>query len=113
MTYSLVNPQDLVTSDLAYQVVASPEFKRLFESEVLAAIEFVKMAPQIIEAIRPFRKIPELNPLFRNLPPSDEIHIDYSLLDTISPGEFINLALVRAKASITGEFWTPPFEAAF
>lgn len=122
--YWLMNAHDLITSDLVNheerrelifferRLAALPEFKQRLERELEAAILIVKMTPRIIEALRPFRKIPEFKNLFKNLPPSDEVQIDYSPIDAIIPGELVDQVLVRTRISIPGESFMP-FEAAF
>jgi hypothetical protein len=122
--YWLVNPHDLITSDLLSNeerkeliffersVIVLPEFKRRLEREAEAGIRFLKMTPQLVDAVRPFRKIPEFKNLLRNLPRSDEIQVDYSRLDATIPGEFVDRALMITRTSIPGEHFIP-FEAEF
>jgi hypothetical protein len=122
--YWLVSAHDLITSDLTdveerrklifleRSITAEPEFRAALERQFEAVLRFVKMTPQIVDAIRPFRKIPEFKHLLKNLPPTQEIQVNYSLLDVIIPGEWVDRFLVRTRISIPDEFFIP-LEAAF
>jgi len=120
-TYWLVNPHDLITCDLTGQeerrelilserkLVALPQFRQRFERELDAAINLVRMGPQLIDAFRPFRKIPEFKPFFNDLH-IDNLQIDYAPLDAVVVGELIDQVLSRFSIPVDSFM---PFEAAF
>jgi len=121
--YWLVNLHDQITSDkidskkrrklilTETKILDSHEFRDWLENEMEAAIKFIKMTPQIVDSIRPFRKYPAFRHLLNSFPPSDTIHVDYRPLDLMILGEFADREIIRMRITVPEEYL--PWEAAF